>query len=399
MASCAVGSALLLVAFAACSDDGGGGGGVTPGNDAGPSGDDGGPSPGNDAGRDGGSSACEALGKSCVDAVSTTFTSLVFDDTSHPIVAYTGTDGLRVRRWSDTKWEAVAPTVTNRNVTLGSHWELQYLGGKLYLLSTESTDKVHVETLDAGAWHDVAGSPFTLPAPTGNAAPSFAAATKGTDLFIAASISTIDPVYVKKWDGAAFTDLTESAGFSRGTGIRIAVASDGALSVALNNTRVWKYAAPTTWTEAAQPFQGETTVDTTHDAPFRITPTASFVAYIDSGPKAIAALTGDGTAWSAAGGNVETYDFAIGYPKMLLDAADKPIVGYSNVPGTNVTFRAKRFDGTAWISLGDTPAVLAPTTSPPYHDMALKGSTLGFAGARRVDPTTPYVRYDELTIP
>lgn len=386
----------LFFAFAACSDDGGGstptdggttdGGTVPPGTDAGPT--------------DAGLASCDAAGRACVDAVASVTTSIAFDGTSHPVVAYASAGGISVKRWNDTNWEAVGAVIGGRDTSIGVGFQLHFVAGKLHLVSREGTGNIHVQAFDGAAWADVSGSPITVPAgaSSGSTTMLFDSAAKSDVLHVIITTDGgIDPFHVRKWDGTTLAAETEATGAasSKASHAHLSVASDGSIATAYGSGQTFitkNVTGSTDWTlgTGAQ-------ASTNENLAFRWTPGKGYIAYA-VGAKMMAA-SGDGATWTTLA-DVDVSTFLVGYPAMLVDAAEQPIVVYTNIPTADASFRAKRWDGAAWQLVGDSPAVTAPGFSPPTTSAALHDKTIGIAGTRRFgDLTTSYIRYEELVIP
>jgi hypothetical protein len=364
---------------------------------------DGGASAGDGGANDAAATACG--GKSCVDNVSSLRTATAFDATAHPIVAYAAGDGIRVRRWNDTAWEALGAPIAGR-VTFETGFQLHVIAGKIHLVSAESGGNVHIERFDAGAWADVAGSPFQIPIGASSTPSVRVHSASRNDVLhvIVAHDGGIDTFHVRRWDGVALTSETAVAGAagSKAANPRIDVSSSGLLATAYGFSRVYltkNVSGSTDWTLGTSGLDGYSSSG--EDFTFVLTTTGGVVTHSDGG-KLFASIGDGAAAWTPLGANdglVETSDPTIGYPASLVDATEHPLVVVPAYDGSNVITRVKRFDGTAWATAGEGAAVLAPGFAPATTSAALHGKIVGAAGTRRSDPQTSYIRYDEITLP
>ena len=401
-------SVMALVVFGACSS--GDGNGVATDLDA-SSGTDGGvgttdgPASG-EGGDSAGSAGCDALGKACVDVGGSVRLSVVFDDTSHPVVAYAASDGLRVRRWTDTKWQPLGPPIANR--LLANGFQLHALGAKLFLVSLSAdamARNIHIQEYSGTDWQDVAGSPFTVSVGSSGPEPlKFSSSSRAGKIhIICAADGGIDPFHVKSFDGTTLRDETVADGApgSRATAPRIDIASDGALATVYGDANLYfskNVAGSTDWIggTAALPATSNEAVA------YSLTTAGAVVSTVVSQGTSLVASLGNGTTWTALGANNGAVDTAmgIGNPASVQNDADHVIVVYPVSPSTsNILVRAKMWSGAAWTAVGDSPTTLAPTFAPATVAAALKVKILGTVVSRRQDATSPYIGYDELQLP
>ena len=398
--------ALLLVACSSGGDGGGGGGTTDPdassANDAGTGGTEASTNTGDAAT----SAGCEALGKGCVDLGSSIRLSLAFDDSAHPVAAYGASDGIRVRRWNDTKWEALGAPIANRKTL--STFRAHALGSKIVLVSLDDAEatgrSVHVQTYSGTDWADVAGSPFTVSAGSGGPEPlQIDSTSDGAKIYIiCASDGGIDPFHVKSFDGTSLGDETVADGAlgSRAATPRIDVASDGSLATVYGSQNLYltkNVAGGTDWTLGT----GALPIESNDAVAYSLTPTGAVVAVLTGHRTSLVASLGDGATWSPLGPNGGVVDTAtLGNPASARDAADHVIVAYPVYTNdTNIITRAKAWNGTAWTALGDSPSTLAPRFYPATLATAIHGKTLGAIASRRSDVAIEYIGYDERQIP
>lgn len=347
---------------------------------------------------------CAELGKACVALAGSLRTAVAFEDVDHPVVGYVDAEGIVVRRWSDGAWEPLGAPLLGRE-TLGSGFGLHVVGGTPHLVSADATGAVHLEGWDGGAWVDVAGSPFEIPG--GASGVSFHSASRdGIVHVVAATSGGIEPFHVRSYDGAMLVAVTAPDGAAPGLFAgtpRIGVDASGALRVVYRipaGLAMGENVAGTTdWTLGGATTNGEYW----DDGAFVATPTGGVVARTWSPDHTLVVFSNDGTNWSGLGsadGVAEVGTDIIGYPALVVDDADRPLLVipfYTSF--SDLQTRVRRWDGASWSTIADGDPTLAPGFAPATLAAAILGDTLAVVSTRRADPSTSYLFYEELPLP
>lgn len=403
----------ILVLFSACDDGSSASSGSPDGGDGLPDGgtgtDDGGATR-TDGGADAGA-GCEGIG--CIDVGASIRKAVAYDRNQRPIVAYVSSDGIRVRRWSGTAWELLGAAIANRE-TLSHGFQLHVIGDKPTLVSGEGSStggRTHVQVFDGTNWNDVPGSPIALPELGSGDVYDFDSASRNDVLHVVmASSSGNDTFHVRKWDGTTLSAETEEAGAagSKGVAPKIGVASDGTIATAYGRDPAYitkNTAGTTNWTLGTATANGYTSLDTYFS--FVWTTNGGFMTRFDHavfGRGRIFATKGDGqNPFVPAGsddGLVESSEPYVGAPVLLTDTTDRVLVVvpfFKN--GTDAATHVRTFDGTGWSAPVEGAPAIAGSVAPSTLAAATHDKVVGVVSESRLGSATPYLRYEELTLP
>ena len=260
--------------------------------------------------------------------------SLSMDASGRPIVAWqdgsSGNYEIYLRRWDGTQWAELGGSATGGGVS-NTPGASRYLSmaldpaGNPVIAWQEaiSWSYVYVKRWNGSQWVELGGSASGfgisgIVAAFGS--PSISVDPAGNPMVAwCEEISGIRQVYVKKWNGSAWTELGGSAtggGVSAGTNSSdyAVLASDSAG----NPVVAWNY-------------------------------------YSTNAEIYLRAWSG--SAWveiggSATGGGASSTSGSSRYPDLVVDASDRPVLVWQEFLTTNEEVYLKRWNGSAWVALG-----------------------------------------------